>query len=199
MANFQNALIAGVERYLDGNPALKRQEASPPGLAEEGAVYIGPAPAIEIVNHAGDNAALERLVRKFDPAARDARNRALGRRGEERALRSEHARLRAVGRDDLARRVRWVAEEEGDGAGYDILSFAENGEERFLEVKTTAGAGRTPFFVSSNERRFSNERPTEFRIFRLYDFAREPKAFLITPPLGEHFVLETASYRASFG
>jgi hypothetical protein len=66
-------------------------------------------------------------------------------------------------------------------------------------VKTTAGAGRTPFFVSDNEKCFSVERPAEFRIFRLYDFAREPKAFLIKPPLEDHLVLEAASYRASFG
>ncbi|MER2507909.1 MAG: DUF3883 domain-containing protein [Amaricoccus sp.] len=199
MANFQSALIAGVERYLDRNPVLERKDTMPLGLAEEGAVYIGPAPALDISERDGGSVALERLVRKFDPAARDARNRALGKRGEERALRSEHARLRMAGRDDLARRIRWIAEEDGDGAGYDILSFSESGEERFLEVKTTAGAGRTPFFVSSNEKRVSDERPTEFRIFRLYDFAREAKAFLIKPPLGDHLVLETANYRASFG
>lgn len=199
MANYQNALIAGVERYLDRRATpIVYEEALSHGLAEEGAVFVGPAPPM-VPREAEATPALDRLVRKFDPAARDARNRALGKRGEERVLRSEHARLRAAGRDDLARKVRWVAEEDGDGAGYDIMSFANDGGVRCLEVKTTAGPGRTPFFVSRNEKLLSDERPSEFRIFRLYDFAREPRAFIIRPPLGDHLILETASYRASFG
>jgi hypothetical protein len=49
----------------------------------------------------------------------------------------EQQRLRQVDRPDLARKVRWISQEEGDGAGYDILSFDQKGRERFLEVKTT--------------------------------------------------------------
>jgi hypothetical protein len=47
----------------------------------------------------------------------------------------------------LARKVRWVAAEDGDGAGYDVLSFDQAGRERLLEVKTTNGSARTPFFL----------------------------------------------------
>ena len=35
-------------------------------------------------------------------------------------------------------------------------------------------------------------------LFRLYDFAREPKAFEIVPPVDEALHLHTANYRASF-
>lgn len=38
-------------------------------------------------------------------------------------LAHERAALRTAGRDDLARKVRGVSEEDGDGAGYDIASF----------------------------------------------------------------------------
>ena len=62
------------------------------------------------------------IARKLDVAARDERNRALGRDGEERVLAHERAALKSAGRDDLARKVRWVSEEDGDGAGYDIAS-----------------------------------------------------------------------------
>jgi Domain of unknown function (DUF3883) len=55
----------------------------------------------------------------------------------------------------LASKVKWVAQEDGDGAGYDILSFSPNGQERFLEVKTTVGHQRTPFFLSRNEKDFA--------------------------------------------
>lgn len=57
------------------------------------------------------------------------------------------AALRTAGRDDLARKVRWVSEEDGDGAGYDIASFAPDGFPRLIEVKTTNGWERTPFHI----------------------------------------------------
>ena len=63
--------------------------------------------------------------------------------GEERVLAHERASLRSAGRDDLARKVRWVSEQDGDGAGYDIASFAPDGQVRLIEVKTTNGWERT--------------------------------------------------------
>lgn len=141
---------------------------------------------------------LERLVRKFDPAARDARNRSLGLQGEERAFHAERLRLSTAGREDLARRVRWVAQEDGDGAGYDIRSYGLDGGERLLEVKTTLGHARTPFYLSSNELAFSQERPDAFRLLRVYDFAGLAKAFELEPPLTDHVGLLPTAYRASF-
>ena len=198
MVNFQKALLDGVERFIDRRTDFVLPlPAKEMALAEHGALFIGEAP-VKIERPEDSHPALARLVRKFDPAARDERNRALGRLGEERVLTSERARLRGEGRDDLARKVKWVAQEEGDGAGYDILSFTARGEERFLEVKTTAGHMQTPFFISRNEKNFAEERPDGFRIFRLYDFAKEPKAFKIAPPLESRLILDAANYRASF-
>ena len=113
-------------------------------------------------------------------------------------LESERARLTAHGRADLAKKIVWVAQEQGDGAGYDILSFEPNGEERFLEVKTTIGHQRTPFYLSSNERDFAQEAPDRFRIFRLYGWGTQPRAFLIKPPLESSLILSPTAYRASF-
>ncbi|WP_212524839.1 DUF3883 domain-containing protein, partial [Actibacterium sp. MT2.3-13A] len=171
--NFQKALIDGVERFLDreGLPELRLQAAG--GAAQGDIVYLGPPPAPG-VDPAEGNEPLKRLARKWDPAARDARNRDLGLRGEELALRSEHARLRAGGREDLARKIRWVSREDGDGAGYDILSFSLKGQERFLEVKATKGHARTPFYVSANEKSFADDCPDRFRLYRLYDLASTP-------------------------
>jgi hypothetical protein len=199
MANFQNALIDGIGRYLSnaGIPSAIAEPAAP-GVADAQALYIGPPPALQIPR-ANEPAALEHLVRKFDPAARDERNRALGKRGEELVLASEKFRLRQAGKLELADRVEWVAQTQGDGAGFDILSFTAQGAERFLEVKTTAGHALTPFFLSANECAFAEERPKNFRIFRVYDFIGEPKAFKIAPPLENALRLEAANYRASFG
>ncbi len=195
--NFQRALVEGVERFLDKTvlPAIEPQNRLE--LADSPIIFVEQAPAFTPgANPPPDHVA--RLVQKFDPAARDARNRSLGERGEELTLRSEHARLRAEGRDDLARKVRWVSKEDGDGAGYDILSFDTSGKERFLEVKTTNGHSKTPFYISANEKSFADETSDRFRLFRLYDFAKEPKAFKIQPPLESHLNLETATYKARF-
>ena len=89
-------------------------------------------------------------------------------------------------------------QEDGDGAGYDIRSFDLAGRERLIEVKTTVGQSTTPFFLSENERAFAEERPDAFRIARLYDFARQPRAFELTPPLERCVMLRAATWRAEF-
>lgn len=139
-----------------------------------------------------------RIARKSDVAGRDERNRVLGRAGEERVLAYERSVLRSAGRDDLARKVRWVSEEDGDGAGYDIASFERDGRSRLIEVKTTNGWDRTPFHITRNELAVAEERRAEWCLFRLWNFSREPKAFELRPPLDAHVSLTATSYRASF-
>ncbi|MFD1702924.1 DUF3883 domain-containing protein [Methylopila henanensis] len=197
-ANFQRALVDGVERHLAARPALFENPVAtvaPTGLAEQTSLFFEapPTPGFEPTP-----APLERIVKKFDSALRDARNRALGRQGEERIFFHEQASLRAAGRTDLARAVRWVSQEDGDGAGFDIRSFDLAGRERLIEVKTTVGQSTTPFFLSENERAFAEERPDAFRIARLHDFARQPRAFELAPPLDTCVMLRAATWRAEF-
>ncbi|MER9297809.1 DUF3883 domain-containing protein [Mesorhizobium sp. M0621] len=196
--NFQRALIDGVERHIARDPALFENPISTPtapGLQESQPLFFEapPVAAFEDVPPV-----LERIMRKFDPALRDARNRQLGKSGEERIFFAEQSGLRVAGRDDLARKVRWVSAEDGDGAGYDIRSFDPGGRERLIEVKTTTGHKQTPFLLSENERAFSEERPDAFRLVRLFDFAREPRAFELTPPLDRSVLLKAATWRAEF-
>src|SRR5262249_52256789 len=98
-------------------------------------------------------------VRKLDPVARDHRNRSLGKAGEEFVVDLERRRLTGDDHTDLAGKVLWVAAEDGDGAGYDVLSFDPTGRERLLGVKTTNGCARTPFFLTRNECDLAMERP----------------------------------------
>jgi hypothetical protein len=193
--NFQNALIDGIGRYLSGRSELVGVKPILLRVAEEGSVFLEPPPAL---SNLPTTPALERLVAKFDPAERDARDRALGRAGEERILIFERNRLASRDRHDLASRVRWVAEEDGAGAGYDIRSFTESGAERLIEVKTTTGNRTTPFHLTENERAFSAERPDSFRLIRLFDFARSARAFELQPPLEAFVRLSPTAYRASF-
>ena len=198
LPNYQTALIAGIGRYLDRrhDVFVVPEPTKIQGVAEEPPLFIERPPIVDTTPN--DSAALTRLIRKFDPAARDAQNRALGKRGEERVFRSEQVRLKTEARTDLARKVRWISEEEGDGAGYDIHSFDATGKERLLEIKTTVGSQTTPFFLTENERLLSTERPKEFRLVRLYDFNRSSRAFELEPPLDHAVVLHPTIYRASF-
>jgi hypothetical protein len=110
----------------------------------------------------------------------------------------ERHKLTGAGRPDLARKVRWIAAEDGDGAGYDVLSFDLVGRERLLEVKTTNGSGRTPFFLTRNERELATERPADWSIYRVHLFAQEPRIFTIAPPLDNAINLRPDTWRASF-
>lgn len=199
LANFQNALIDGVGRYLalQGEPVFAAVSAAPSSLAEPTSLWIGSPPSPSLDDEK-ETEALRRLIRKFDPAARDARNRKLGKQGEELVLEHERIRLLTAGRNDLERKLEWTSEVRGDGAGYDIRSFELDGTERLIEVKTTNGSALTPFFLSENERAFSEERPDAFRVMRLHDFRDKPAAFELIPPLGQWVKLMPTNYRASF-
>jgi len=199
--NFQITLVDAVARWLALNPAwLGRRPGLQrvAGLREAAQIYVGPPPTLSNQPSPQELEQMLHIARKFDVAGRDERNRALGRAGEERVLVHERTVLRSAGRDDLARKVRWVSEEDGDGAGYDIASFAPDGRTRLIEVKTTNGWDRTPFNITRNELAVAEERRSEWRLFRLWNFAREPKAFELHPPLDAHVSLTATSFEASF-
>jgi len=141
---------------------------------------------------------MNELVRRFDPVERDMRNRRLGEEGERLVLEHEMYTLRLGGRQDLAKSVRWIAKEEGDGAGYDILSFDKRGEKKFIEVKTTTGGIRTPFFITRNEHAFARDKSDNYHLVRVFDFRRIPRAFQLTGKLDNHLHLSTETYRADF-
>jgi len=195
---FEDPLVNGVGRYLAtrGQTLMEPAVATTTRVLESTGLCIGPAP-VPSADDLLETPALARLVRKFDPAARDARNRALGRQGEELVFGYERQRLAAAGREDLARKVEWTSEERGDGAGYDIGSFEADGRERLIEVKTTKGAALTPFFLSENERAFSEERADAFALVRLYRFGDAPGAFELRASLGDRVRLGAAGWRAS--
>jgi len=83
--------------------------------------------------------------------AQEALNRSLGLAGELFVVDLETKRLNAAGQKQLANRVEHASTAQGDGLGYDILSYETSGQERFIEVKTTAFGGTTPFYVTHNE------------------------------------------------
>lgn len=135
---------------------------------------------------------------KRDYLAREARNASLGRAGEELAFRYEQERLSRLGHDRLAGKVEHVANTKGDGLGFDILSFEPDGRERFIEVKTTAFAKETPFFASSNEVAFAHSRSEAYHLYRLFEFKRAPRCFILSGDIRNHCALDPVSFRCSF-
>jgi hypothetical protein len=135
-----------------------------------------------------------------DYAKEDARNRALGLAGEESVLERERQTLIAVGRSDLAERILHVAKIEGDGAGYDIKSYTPEGEEKFIEVKTTRGDNRSGFYLSAAEIRFSDEHLDRYYLYRVFDFdpgTCSGKLFIQKGRITTAFSLEAVQFKAS--
>ena len=199
--NFQMTLVDAVARWLETHPAWLNRGPTAPlamGLQEAAHLWIGPPPTLSNQPPPLELEQMLRVARKFDVAGRDERNRTLGRAGEEHVLAYERTSLIAAGRGDLAHRVRWVSQEDGDGAGYDIQSYERDGRLRLIEVKTTNGWERTPFMISSNELSVAEKRRSEWCLLRLWNFSREPKAFELHPPLDAHVSLTATTFQASF-
>jgi uncharacterized protein DUF3883 len=126
----------------------------------------------------------------------EARNRALGRAGEEFILRFETARLIAAKRERLAAKIDHVAVTQGDGPGFDILSFDDDGRERFVEVKTTKFGEYTPFYVSRNELAVSQRSAPSYHLYRVHSYGADAKLFVVSGALDHEFGLEPTTYLA---
>lgn len=202
--NFQGSLVDAVARWLVTHPAWLAGHGrhalagAPARVRDHHPLWIGPPPTQSNQPPPAELDQMATIASKFDVAGRDARNRALGRAGEARIVAHERAMLMSADRADLARQVRWVSDEDGDGAGYDVESFEIDGRARLIEVKTTNGWERTPFYISRNELAVAESRRSEWCLVRLWNFTREPRAFEIRPPLHAHVALTPTSFEASF-
>jgi hypothetical protein len=123
-------------------------------------------------------------------AMRDFRAKQLGVAGEEWVLDLEREQLHRLGRKDLEEGVRWVAREDGDGAGYDIRSFRPDGSDRLIEVKTTNLGPRTPFYITRWEIEVSRRHPDAYSLYRVHGFVRDPRIYVLDGSVEERARLE---------
>lgn len=140
-------------------------------------------------------------IKQTDYAAKDSKNRKLGLLGEELVVAYETNYLLNISRKDLADKVRHVAKDEGDGAGYDVLSYDENGNKKFIEVKTTKGSKTSQFYVSVNEVNFSTVNASSYYLYRLYNYDEKINTsdfFVLRGSLEELVKLKPISFKASF-
>ena len=129
----------------------------------------------------------------------DSKNKKLGLEGELLVLNKEISHLRSLGRDDLADKVIHISVVEGDGAGYDIKSFDEEGDVKFIEVKTTKGSANTSFFISPNELEFSKQHAKNYFLYRLYEYQIEivsSKVYILKGNLLEQINVTPTQFKA---
>jgi hypothetical protein len=139
----------------------------------------------------------QQILRKgVDYIAMEARNHMLGSAGEEFVVQYERARLMYEGKKRLAKNVERVSQTRGDGLGYDILSFDQSGEERLIEVKTTAFGAYIPFFVTPNEVAVSRENEGRYHIYRVFNFRKVPKFYIRQGAIERSFKLNASQFEA---
>ena len=131
-----------------------------------------------------------------DWAERDSLNRKLGSFGERLVAELERRELSDAGRNDLAERVEIVAQTQGDGLGFDVLSFTLDGVEKYIEVKATRGAKEAPFMVSENERLRSEILGDSLWLYRLFKVSRQWRLFRLQGPFSKTLQLRSTQYKA---
>jgi hypothetical protein len=201
--NWQNLLRVTVEERLsrarlleaEAAAAVTQIQVATPQIADPLAIVVAP-PIRERETALHDRPREQRITRVRNYLEEEARNRSLGDAGEKLILDFEHKRLWQAGKRDLAERIEHVATSRGEQAGYDILSFENDGRERLIEVKTTRFGPLTPFFASRNEVSVSEEFDNSYHLYRLFRFSRDPKLFMLKGSLGRTCTLDPVLFSA---
>ena len=106
----------------------------------------------------------------IDHEAKNRTNKHIGNLGELFVMQYEIDKLRKANNPKLVKKVKHSAKDEGDGLGYDILSYDEFDNEMFIEVKTTKSRVNTTFYITRNELERSKKEKENYFIYRVFDF-----------------------------
>jgi hypothetical protein len=176
--DFADGLADAIDRHLTAKPNVLKDLAQPPALLGRAAapVLAEGAPA-RIVSPPPPGERTQRLMARFDPAARDHEARLMTRIGVAAALAYEQRRLEERGRADLAAQIQLALPPDDEGC--DLLSFSRTGAPRRIAVKTTTGGPATAFHLTDGEAALRQAQPDVFQVYRLYDVAREARVFRV--------------------
>lgn len=97
------------------------------------------------------------------------KNKKLGDLGENFVIKYEKEHCKPKYRKE----INHSAKSEGDGLGFDILSCDDEGNSKYIEVKTTRGKINTPFYISGTELERSIQEGDNYYLYRLYNFNDE--------------------------
>ncbi len=127
-------------------------------------------------------------------------NQKLGDRGEMLVMELEKSRLSNAGKSALVDKIERVSL-KSDAYGYDIVSFDEDGKERYIEVKATQSKpGATNFFFTENELQTA-QKHQNYYIYIVYEITTDkPKVWAIKNPFNpqnENVVKQPIKYRVT--
>lgn len=128
----------------------------------------------------------------------EQKNKITGDTGEQLVYDYEKWRLRNLGFAKLADQIVWVSKEEGDGAGYDILSKNINGRDIYIEVKSTKLGIDTPIYFSKKENDFSDIKKNDFYLYRVFDLKKAPRFFYKNGRLQDICRAEAINFKGLF-
>jgi len=127
------------------------------------------------------------------------KHRRLGERGEVIVLNAERNSLRKIGKAVLANGIRQISK-ENTSAGYDILSFEEDGQNKYIEVKSTnnSPSSKANFIITINE----CEKAKKLKNYYIYIVfnvkSKNPKIWRLRDPFslqGKGLTLTPISFR----
>lgn len=107
--------------------------------------------------------------KKIDFEGEMKKNTELGKIGEDIVVKYEKEMLIKAGRADLSSKVIAIRNLAGNAERFDVLSYTESGEEKYIEVKTTKGELNNMFYISESEVNFSHEFGENYYLYRVYN------------------------------
>lgn len=180
--NYQKILADKVRRFLLANKAIENnfkefaeREVKNALIPDFYKILVDP-PNLAKVNESIP--LYERRSLKTNYLEREQNNLNLGTSGERLVVEYEKWQLRSLGKDGLADQVEWISQEQGDGAGFDILSKDLDGKDKYIEVKTTKLSKESPFYFSKNELNFSIIEMNKYYLYRVFNFEMDAKMFI---------------------
>lgn len=128
----------------------------------------------------------------YETRAKDQKD--LGDAGEELVKQYEMNYLERKGMVDKSLLVK-IAK---DGEGYDVLSFDDFGNDKYIEVKTTTGNDLTPFYLSENEVAFMRLHIKHYSIYRVFNYDEQNnfgEFFEIKNNVEEQLIMKPTQYK----
>ncbi|MFO8000080.1 MAG: DUF3883 domain-containing protein [Marinilabilia sp.] len=204
--NYQRILEKHVAEYLENNyrnfeyhfKNFAEKEIPNPSQYIHFENFIVSPPKPDLVHEYKPPYEQKAFVTKTNYLEKEQQNTRLGQLGEELVLEYEKWALSRIGQDKWMKEVRWISKEEGDVAGFDILSKDFRGKDKYIEVKTTKLTSKTPIFFSRNELEFSVNHSNEYYLYRLFDFESKPQMFQKQGSLNKVCHSEAVSFKGYF-
>jgi hypothetical protein len=153
--------IYAVARHLDQNTDINNVSNESEEFTETNSLATDLSTKIDQISFRG---------RTVNYIQKEIENKRIGDLGELWVIKYEIEKLKKAGKINLIDRIKHISKNEGDGTGYDVLSFDSEGNRIFIEVKTTKGAKNSTFYVTRNELEKSKIESENYYVYRLYNF-----------------------------